>query len=147
MSGRRAVWVRAGLVFFASVSAVLGAYILISPEGFFGWSWVNLGMPYNPHLMLDYGAMNLAAAVPLGGAAVSMHPAFVRAAMASYSVWAVAHLLIHVHLRSHVTAHMSTDETNVLLVVLAGGAVVSIALLMLTIGGRAPVVPRGRGEV
>ena len=141
MSGARAVWVRGGLVFFTLVSAVLGAYILIAPEGFFGWSWVNLGMAYNPHLMLDYGAMNLAAAIPLGGAAATMSPVFVRSALASYAVWSVAHLLIHVRLRSHLVAHASIVEANLLLGILAVGAVVPLVLLLLTLGGRRPAPP------
>jgi hypothetical protein len=40
--------VRGGLAFFAIVSAFLGGYILISPRGFYSWSWVNMGMAYNP---------------------------------------------------------------------------------------------------
>ncbi|RKS06458.1 hypothetical protein DFP74_2090 [Nocardiopsis sp. Huas11] len=144
MSGARAVWVRGGLVFFTLVFAVLGAYILISPEGFFGWAWVNLGMAYNPHLMLDYGAMNLAAAIPLGAAAATMNPVFVRSALASFAVWAVAHLLIHVRLRSHLVAHASIDQANLLLCLLTVGAVVPLVLLLLTFGGRAEAQRRER---
>ncbi|MFE9629997.1 hypothetical protein [Streptomyces sp. NPDC006463] len=132
MSGANAATVRGGLTFLALVSAVLGGYVLISPEGFFNWSWVNMGMAYNPHLMLDYGAMNLAAAVPLGGAAIVMSPAFVRTALASYAVWSTAHFLIHVRFRSHVVAHASAAEANLLLGVLGVGVVIPIALLLLT---------------
>ncbi|MFF5447130.1 hypothetical protein [Streptomyces sp. NPDC012888] len=144
MSDAKAAWVRAGLIFFALVSAVLGLTILISPEGFFSWSWVNMGMDYNPHLMLDYGAMNLAAAIPLGGAAVVMSPAFTRTALASYAVWSTAHFLIHVHLRSHAVAHASAAEANLLLGVLGIGVVVPIALLLLTFGR--PALPARRRE-
>ncbi len=134
MSGARAVWVRAGLAFLAVVSAVLGLYVLLSPEGFFSWSWVNLGMAYNPHLTLDYGAMNLAAAIPLAGAAVVMTPAFARTALASYATWSTAHFLIHVRFRSHAVAHTSAAEAGLLLGVLGIGVVIPVALLLLTFG-------------
>ncbi|MFC7306223.1 hypothetical protein ACFQVC_18625 [Streptomyces monticola] len=135
MSGAKAVWVRGGLAFFALASFALGAYILISPAGFFSWSWVNMGMAYNPHLMLDYGAMNLAAAVPLGAAAVVMTPVFVRTALASYAVWSLAHFLIHLHFRSHAVAHTSATEANLLVGVLGVGVVIPVVLLLLTLPG------------
>ncbi len=71
MSLRRARVVRVGLLLLAVLSVSLGVLILGWPEVFYSWEWVNLGMPYNPHLLLDYGAMNMAMAVVLGGAAVS----------------------------------------------------------------------------
>ncbi|GAA3396723.1 hypothetical protein [Streptomyces roseoviridis] len=144
MSDVRTACVRTGLIFFALVSAALGLYILVSPEGFFSWSWVNLGMDYNPHLMLDYGAMNLAAAIPPGAAAVVMSPAFTRTALASYATWSTAHFLIHVHFRSHAVAHASAAEADLLLGVLGIGVVVPIALLLLTFGR--PALPGRRRE-
>lgn len=136
MSGARAAWVRGGLVFLTLVSAFLGVYILAAPEGFFGWSWVNLGMDYNPHLMLDHGAMHLAIGVPLGCAAATLNPVLVRTALASYAVWASTHFLIHLGLRSHVVAHSSATDADVLLGVLAVGAAVPIVLLLLTLDRR-----------
>lgn len=145
MTRVRARVVRAGLVFFSGLSAVLGGYVLASPDGFFSWPWVNLGMAYNPHLMLDYGAMTLATAVFLGGAALSMNLAFVRTALASYSVWSVAHFLIHLHFyRAHGAAHGSGAEPHLLVTILAMGAAASLTLLLLTIGR--PRRPRLRQE-
>lgn len=148
MSRVRARVVRVGLVFFGGISAVLGVYILISPESFFSLSWVNLGMAYNPHLLLDYGAMTLATAVVLGGAAVSMHLAFVRTALAAYSVWSIAHFLIHLQYRTHHLAHGSATglEANLLVVILGTGAAASIALLVLALGRRGRGTGRGRGS-
>ncbi|MFC4375085.1 hypothetical protein ACFO5K_13355 [Nocardia halotolerans] len=134
MTGTRGLVVRGGLAFFAVVSGVLGTWILVSPEGFFSFPWVNLGMPYNPHLMLDYGAMNLAAAIPLAVAVISA-PLVVRAALASYTVWTVAHLGIHWHLRAHLAAHTSEGQAGVLLAILTAGAVISLALLVLSLTG------------
>lgn len=124
--------VRVGLLFFAGVCAVLGGVIFLWPAAFFSLSWVNMGMAYNPHLLLDYGAMNLAVAVFLGGAAASMNRAFVRTALAAYSTWSVAHFFIHLHYRGHFAAHASAGEANLMVAVLGLGAVLPILLLVLT---------------
>lgn len=92
MTGARGWMARGGLLFFAVVSAVLGVVILVAPERFFSLSWVNLGMPYNPHLLLDYGAMNLALAIPLAASALAASPLAVRSGLGSYAVWSAAHL-------------------------------------------------------
>jgi hypothetical protein len=144
MSGARAAVVRGGLVVTCALSVVLGAIMLIWPEGFFSWSWVNLGMDYNPHLLMDLGAMNLAIAVPLGGAAVAMTPLFVRCALASYAVWSVAHLLIHLRFRTHLAAHASSLDAHLLIATLSAGAVVWVTLLLLALGS-GPRIGAGRG--
>ncbi|UED83290.1 hypothetical protein [Streptomyces profundus] len=138
MTGTRALLVRGGLIFLTVVSAVLGGYILLFPESFFSWSWVNMGMAYNPHLLLDYGAMNLAVAIPLGGAAITMTPASVRAALGSYAVWGIAHFLIHVRYWHHIVAETSTEGAGLLLSALAIGGLLPIVLLALTFRTPAP---------
>lgn len=57
-----------------------------------------MGMAYNPHLLLDYGAMTLAAAVPLAAAPSSV---LLRSVSGSYALWATAHFQIHLQYRSH----------------------------------------------
>lgn len=146
MSGARATWVRGGLVFLSLVSVVLGAYILLSPEGFFRWSWVNSGMDYNPHLMLDHGAMHLAVATPLGWAAATMNPVLVRAALASSAVWSVTHFLIHLGLRPHMVAHTSEWEANLFLTALGAGAAIPVVLLLLTLDRRGASSPGRPGR-
>ncbi len=123
------------MAFFAVVSALLGGYILISPKGFYSWSWVNMGMAYNPHLLLDYGAMTLAAAVPLAAAAAAAAPSpvLLRSVSGSYALWATAHFLIHLQYRSHFASHASTGEANLLVGVLGFGAVGAIALFVLSL--------------
>ena len=133
MKSARMSIVRGGLAFFAIVSAFLGGYILISPKGFYSWSWVNMGMAYNPHLLLDYGAMTLAAAVPLAAAAAAPSPVLLRSVSGSYALWATAHFLIHLQYRSHFASHASTGEANLLVGVLGFGAVGSIALFVLSL--------------
>ncbi|MDA2809958.1 hypothetical protein O4J56_04855 [Nocardiopsis sp. RSe5-2] len=138
MSGARARVVQGGLLFLTGVSAVLGGVIFLWPEAFFGLRWVNMGMAYNPHLLLDFGAKNLAVAVFLGGAAVTMNRAFVRTALAAYSVWAVAHFLIHLQYWSHFAEHASAAEANLLVAVLGITAVIPVALFALTYGAASP---------
>ncbi|WP_280382611.1 hypothetical protein [Nocardia wallacei] len=139
MTSARGRVARGGLLFFAIVSAVLGVVILALPEWFFSLSWVNLGMPYNPHLLLDYGAMNLALAIPLAASAAS--PLAVRGGLASYTVWSVAHLVIHLHYRAHLAAHTSTADANLLLVALAAGVVISLTLFLLSLGAPGQQTP------
>ncbi|WP_280358493.1 hypothetical protein [Nocardia otitidiscaviarum] len=140
MTGARGRVARGGLLFFAIASAVLGVVILAFPEWFFSFSWVNLGMGYNPHLLLDYGAMNLALAIPLAASAVAATPLAVRSALAAYAVWSIAHLVIHLHYRAHLAAHTSTANANLLLAALAAGAVISLTLFLLSLDdpGRQP---------
>jgi hypothetical protein len=147
MNGARASWVRGGLLFLALVSVVLGVHILLSPEGFFRWPWVNMGMDYNPHLMLDHGAMHLAVATPLGWAAATMNPVLVRAALASSAVWSGTHFLIHLGLRPHMAAHTSAGEANLLLGALGVGAAVPIMLFLLTLDRRGLPSPGRQGRV
>lgn len=132
LSGRRVVWLRGGLAMLTLVDTALGVWALASPEGFFSLPWVNLGMDYNPHLMLDYGAMNLAAAVVLGAAAVTMRAGLVRTALVSYLVWAFTHFLIHLHFATH------TDVPGlpILLGLLALGVAVPLVLLVVASPGR-----------
>lgn len=133
MSRRRTRLARVGLLLLAGLSVVLGVLILGWPEVFYSWGWVNMGMPYNPHLLLDYGAMNMAMAVVLSGAAVSSSPAFMRTALAAYATWAVLHFLIHLGYRSHFAAHASPTEANLLISVLGVGAVIPLVLLCVSL--------------
>lgn len=146
MTGTRGRMARGGLLFFAGVSAVLGVVILTAPEWFFSLSWVNVGMPYNPHLLLDYGAMNLALAIPLAASAVAASPLAVRSGLGSYAVWSVAHLVIHLRYGAHLAAHTSTANANLLLVVLAVGAVISLTLFLLSLGNPGQQPPTTAGH-
>lgn len=66
------VGLRAGLVFLALTQIIVGGWILILPGVFYDHSWVSMQMPYNEHLLLDFGAMNLALAVMLVAASLSL---------------------------------------------------------------------------
>lgn len=66
------------------------------------------GCEMNPHLLLDYGAMTLAAAVPLAAAAAAPSPVLLRSGSGSYALWATAHFLIHLRYRSRFASFAST---------------------------------------
>ena len=94
---------RAGLGFLAATQVGVGLWALLFPAAFFAVPWVGMGMAYNAHLMMDYGALSLATAVVLGVAVVSMQVVMIRTALAVYLVFAVLHFGIHVQLLHHLT--------------------------------------------
>ncbi|MEV6975289.1 hypothetical protein [Kitasatospora sp. NPDC093806] len=126
MSAR--AWLRAGLAFLAVAQSAVGCWALLAPRSFFDIPWVGMGMPYNAHLMMDYGAMSLATSVGLCVGAVTMQRLVVRTALAVYLAFAGPHLLIHVHLLHHLPAGQRVP----LLSALAAAAVIPLLLLALT---------------
>ncbi|WP_020575046.1 hypothetical protein [Actinopolymorpha alba] len=119
---------RAGLLFLTVTQVALGAWILVSPRSFYAIPVVNMRMPYNEHLLLDYGAMNLALAVVLGASLVLMTYALVRTALAAYLLFAVSHLVIHIRFLHHLSAR----DGVILMALLTTGVAIPIALLALT---------------
>ncbi len=96
---------RAGLTFLALVSAVTGAWALGAPASFFATfpapshPWVALLPPYNEHLVRDVGAFNLSFALLFAWAAIARERRLTQAALVTYLVYAVPHLIYHsVHL-------------------------------------------------
>lgn len=134
-------WLRAGLVLLTAVQFAVGCWALLAPRSFFDAPWVSMGMPYNVHLMMDYGAMSLATSVALGAGAVTMRQSLVRTGLAVYLVFAVPHLVIHIRLLHHVPPGQRVP----LLAALAAAAVIPLVLLMLT--GRSTGLPsEGEGS-
>lgn len=116
---------RAGLALLAAVQAVVGGWILLAPRSFFANPWVHLHLAYNEHLLLDYGAMNLAMAVLLVFAL--RRPALVVPALWVYLVHATLHFVIHVRFAGHLPA----GQSAVLLIALGALVVVPVVLLFL----------------
>ncbi|MEU3169621.1 hypothetical protein [Streptosporangium sp. NPDC006930] len=104
-------WLRAGLAFLAVAQFAVGCWALLLPRSFFDIPWVGMRMPYNAHLMMDYGAMSMA-----------------RTALAVYLVFAAPHLVIHVQLLHHLTP----GERVPLLAALTAAVVIPLVLLPLT---------------
>ncbi|GII00479.1 hypothetical protein Pta02_24870 [Planobispora takensis] len=92
-------WFRAGLVYLALTQLVIGAWALVSPAGFYegfplpGRRWVD--PPYNEHLLLDFGGLNLGFGVMLAVAAVTLDRLLVRTLLVGFLVFAVPHLAFH----------------------------------------------------
>ncbi|MFD2083209.1 hypothetical protein SAMN05421678_103188 [Actinopolymorpha cephalotaxi] len=121
-------WLRLGLAFLAGTQFVVGCWALMSPRSFFDIPWVGMHMPYNAHLMMDYGAMSLATSVVLAVSVVITGRSMVRTALAVYLVFAVPHLLIHVRLLHHLTP----GQRPPLLIGLSAAVVIALVLLALT---------------
>lgn len=87
--------IRGGVGFLAGSQILVGGWALFFPTGFFSLEVVGMAMPYNEHLMRDYGAMTLASALVLGTAVFSTGHALTRVALAMYLVWAGPHAIVH----------------------------------------------------
>ncbi|GAA5142311.1 hypothetical protein [Pseudonocardia adelaidensis] len=105
---------------------------LVFYEGFPlpGHPWVALLPPYNEHLVRDFGALNLALAVVLVGAALRADRATVRLAAIAVLAAAVPHAAYHALHLSHFPPVDAVTQT--------AGTVVHIAVLVvvLVLSGR-----------
>ncbi|ASO18288.1 hypothetical protein FHR81_002690 [Actinoalloteichus hoggarensis] len=119
---------RGGLAFLTVTQLAVGFVGLLLPRWFFAIPWVGMRMPYNEHLMLDYGAMNLATSVVLVTAVVVASCGLIRIALITYLVFAVSHLVIHTRFLHHLTP----AEAVWLLVALSLAVVIPSVLLVLT---------------
>ena len=94
-------WLRAGLLILALAAVVVGFWALLAPQSFYddfpggGRTWVSALPPYNEHLIRDVGGLNLALAVLLGWAAVTLERPIVLAALVAALVYAVPHFVFH----------------------------------------------------
>ncbi|MEU6267744.1 hypothetical protein [Saccharopolyspora shandongensis] len=121
-------WLRVGLGFLAATQLIVGLWALLLPARFFALEVVGMGMAYNKHLMLDYGAMTLASAVVLGAATINMGQWITRTALVMYLTWAVPHFFVHLTMLEHLA-----PSTAALLMVALGLAIALPAgLLALT---------------
>ena len=131
-------WLRAGLVTLAVVQVATGAWQFLAPRAFFDLRWVALFPPYNEHLMRDLGSLNLALALVLGVAAVSMERRLVRTALLADLVYTLPHLVFHaLHLEPYTPADAVAQQAALTLTVVA-----PLALLALT--ARLPDEPARR---
>lgn len=85
----------------ATVQLVVGTWALVAPLVFYesfplpAHTWVGLLPPYNEHLVRDVGALNLALAVVLVGAALRADRATARLAATTGLAAAVPHTAYH----------------------------------------------------
>lgn len=105
--GARIGLLRAGLWFMAVVSAGAGTWALFLPRLFYehlplpGRHWVSALGPYNEHLLRDVGALYLAFAVLLAGAAILSERRLVQVSLVAWLVSAVPHFVYHMAMLHH----------------------------------------------
>ncbi|PZS36751.1 MAG: hypothetical protein DLM58_01055 [Pseudonocardiales bacterium] len=123
---QRRVWLRGGLVALMFLQLTLAGWILVSPRSFFDRPWVGMGMAYNEHLLLDFGAMNLALAVVLGAAARVMERRLTRTALLSTLVFWSVHFVVHLRY-----LHTMSAADDAWLMTALGLSVVAPAVLLI----------------
>jgi hypothetical protein len=126
-------WLRAGLLAYLAVTALIGVWASGWPRGFYhdfpwpGHAWVAPLPAYNEHLVRDFGGMNLAMAVVFGVAAATLDRRLVTTALVAYLVFAVPHLAFHLQ---HLDPFGTVDAVAQV-VTLVASAVLALPLLAL----------------
>ena len=102
---------RVGLGYLAVNALLLGLWAPLAPRSFYddfpglGRAWISVDGPYNEHLIRDVGELNLALAVVLIAAFVTLSRQLVNVAAGAALAWGVPHLLYHaLHTESLSTA-------------------------------------------
>lgn len=94
-------WLRGGIVVLALTPAIVGLWATVAPRNFFdtfpggGHHWVSAVGAYDEHLVRDVGALYLGSLVLLGFAWAWLERRLVQAALVSYAVAALPHLIYH----------------------------------------------------
>ena len=94
-------WLRGGLAVLAVTPALVGIWATVAPRGFYGsfpgggHHWVSAVGAYDEHLVRDVGALYLGSLVLLAFAWAWLDRRLVQAALVSYTVAAVPHLVYH----------------------------------------------------
>jgi hypothetical protein len=115
-------WVRIALGYLSLVSIVIGVWAQFAPRSFYddfpglGRHWVRGDGPFNEHLVRDVGGLNLALAVVLIAAIVTLSRSMIVTASIASLAYGAPHLTYHI---------FNTDSIS------AGDAVVSIGGLAL----------------
>jgi hypothetical protein len=100
-SERQQQVLRVGIAVLAATPALVGIWATVAPRSFYddfpaiGQSWVALVGPYDEHLVRDVGALYLGSLALLVLAWIWLERRLVQAALVSYAVAAVPHLVYH----------------------------------------------------
>lgn len=131
---RRAIRIASAVL--AVSAAVVGGWALLAPRSFYddfpggGRHWVSADGPYNEHLVRDVGSLNLALALVLAAAAITMSVVVVRTAMLASLVNAAPHFLYH-------ALHLDTlDTADAVGNVISLGLAVALPVLVLVLVAR-----------
>jgi hypothetical protein len=119
-------WLRGGLVLLTCVQTGIGTWMLLAPRSFYDTvPTVAMYPPYNQHLLNDLGALNLALALVLAVAAVSLSRPLTTTGLTAYLAYAVPHLTFHAtHLHGLRRADAIVLTSALALLVLAAAALV-----------------------
>lgn len=124
---------RIGLGYLAVNALLLGLWAPIAPRSFYddfpglGREWVSVDGPFNEHLIRDVGALNLALAVVLVAALVTLSRQQVLVAAGAALAWGVPHVVYH----AFHTEPLSTSDNVLNLGFLALAASVPLGLIYL----------------
>src|SRR5437763_17176837 len=94
-------WLRGGLAVLAVTPAYVGIWATVAPRGFYdtfpgaGHHWVSAVGAYDEHLVRDVGALYLGSLVLLAFAFAWLDRRLVQAALVSYAVGGLPHLVYH----------------------------------------------------
>jgi hypothetical protein len=134
-------WVQAGLALFAVVETALGLWTSVLPRRFYDLVPGVDMLPYNEHLLRDYGGMNLALALVFWVAlAHSSEVWWARTAFGAYLLFAVPHLAYHM-------AHLDgLNRSELLFTVISLPLAVLIPALLLALTWVAPATTRSNGS-
>jgi hypothetical protein len=95
-------WTRIALGYLALVSITIGLWAQFAPRSFYdqfpglGRAWVRVDGPYNEHLVRDVGGLNLALAVVIVAAMISLTRPLIVAAAAASLATGIPHLAYHI---------------------------------------------------
>ena len=128
---------RIGIAILALTPALVGIWATLTPRGFYddfpggGHSWVSAVGPYDEHLVRDVGALYLGSLVLLAFAFAWLERRLVQAALVSYAVAALPHLVYHLTALDGFDAGDAVAEIGGL----ALNVVLPLALLAMTTKG------------
>lgn len=136
-------WIRIALGYVAVVSLQVGLWALFAPRSFYddfpglGMAWVNVDGPYNEHLVRDVGGLNLALAIVVIAAAVTLSRHMILTAVAASLAIGVPHFIYHV-----VNADLlDAADATISLVGLGLAVVLPVAVAWVTVSRLQPSAP------
>ncbi len=142
---KRSGLIRAGLLFLAVASLMVGPWAQFAPHSFwdgfpgFGRAWVSADGSYNEHLIRDVGGLQLAMVVVLVAAFIRPEVMIVRVAALASIVWQAPHLVYHL-------VHVGNLPTLADRVVQSAGLVLTFAVaLAILVSARDPAIGETSG--
>jgi hypothetical protein len=133
---RARTWLRAGLVLLALLDGIQGAWAYLAPRSFYDDVYtVSMYRPFSEHFVSDFGGLQLAMTVVVGGAAIWLDRRLTVVALSAFLVYAVTHLIFHLtHLMGMTGAALAANTAGL-------GVVAVIPVALLIVAARTPMTP------